>query len=139
MLPLAAPGLVELVERGQAQSPEAEAALRATLAEIIEYAPDTLILGCTHYPLLRPLIQKVTEGKMTIVDSAHTTAARVARVLAANGLAAANEPARHQIYVTGSPDQFLQTAHILFENALPPIQTVSLELVEQMGSREAVG
>jgi len=64
----------------------------------------------------------------------------VARVLAANGLAAAgDEPAGHQIYVTGSPEQFLKTAHILFEDALPPIQTVGLELVEQIGSREAVG
>jgi glutamate racemase len=140
VLPRAAPGLVELVEQGQAQSAEAEAALRQTLADVIEYGPDTLILGCTHYPLLRPLIQKVTEGKMTIVDSAQTTAARVARVLAANGLtAASDEPARHQIYATGSPDRFLQTAKILFGDALPPVKTVSLELVEQIGSREAVG
>lgn len=140
VLPRAAPGLVELVEQGKAQTSEAETALRDTLAEIVAYEPDTLILGCTHYPLLRPLIEKVTEGRMTIIDSAQTTAARVARVLAANGLAAAgDEPARHQIYVTGSPDQFLKTAHILFGNALPPIKTVSLALVEQVGTREAVG
>jgi len=140
VLPRAAPGLVELVEQGKAQTPEAEATLRDTLNEIVAYEPDTLILGCTHYPLLRPLIEKVTEGKMTIIDSAQTTAARVARVLAANGLAAAgDEPARHQIYVTGSPEQFLKTAHILFGNALPPIKTVSLALVEQVDTREAVG
>jgi glutamate racemase len=140
VLPRAAPGLVELVEQGKAQSAEAETALRQTLAEVIDYGPDTLILGCTHYPLLRPLIQKVTEGKMTIVDSAQTTAARVARVLAANGLTAAgDEPARHQIYATGSPERFLQTAEVLFGDALPPVTTVSLELVEQIGSREAVG
>lgn len=140
VLPRAAPGLVELVEQGKAQTAEAESTLRETLADVIAYGPDILILGCTHYPLLRPLIERVTEGRMTIIDSAQTTAARVARVLAANGLAAAgDEPARHQIYATGSPQQFLQTAQILFGNALPPIRTVSLALVEQAGTREAVG
>jgi glutamate racemase len=140
VMPRAAPGLVELVEQGKARTPEAETAVRETLSEIIAYGPDTLILGCTHYPLLRPIIEKVTNGQMVIVDSAQTTAARVARILAANGLAAAgDEPARHRIYVTGSPEQFGQTAHILFGNALPPIQTVSLALVEQVGTREAVG
>jgi len=140
VMPRAAPGLVELVEQGKAETREAEAVVRETLSEIIAYGPDTLILGCTHYPLLRPLIEKVTEGRMVIIDSAQTTAARVARVLAANGLASAGgEPARHEIYATGSPEQFGRTAQILFGNALPPIRTVSLALVEQVGTREAVG
>ena len=74
---------------------------------------------------------------MTVVDSAETTAARVKRVLARNGLEAADaDAARHQIYVTGSPERFTDVARILFGQALPPITTVRLELVEAMSGRE---
>ena len=94
-------------------------------------------LGCTHYPLLKPLITKITGGKMTVVDSAETTAGRVKRVLAKNGLDSADhETARHQIYVTGSPDRFTEIARHLFGQDLPPITTVRLELVEELSGRE---
>jgi glutamate racemase len=137
VLPKAAPDLVDLVESGRSQSPQAEVALRDALQEIIDYEADTLILGCTHYPLLRPLIRKITADRITIVDSAETTAARVKRVLAANGLESAeHETPRHQIYATGSPERFMDTAKILFGQDLPPIATVRLELVETMTGRE---
>ena len=137
VLPKAAPQLVELVEAGKAQAPETEAVLRGDLEDIQRFGADTLILGCTHYPLLRPLIQKIVGPEMTVVDSAETTAARVKRVLAKNGLDAGNhETPRHQIYVTGSPERFTQVARILFGQDLPPIKTVRLELVEAMTGRE---
>jgi glutamate racemase len=137
VLPLAAPDLVELVEAGKSESPEAETALRGVLQEIVDYDADTLILGCTHYPLLMPLIRKITEDRMKIVDSAETTAAKVKRSLAVNGLQSGDhEPARHQIYVTGSPERFLETARILFGQDLPPIRSVPLEIVERLGGRK---
>jgi len=72
-----------------------------------------------------------------VVDSAETTAARVKRVLAKNGLESAkDETAGHQIYVTGSPERFTETARILFGQDLPPITTVRLELVEAISGRE---
>src|SRR5919201_4289485 len=131
VLPKAAPALVDLVESGRAEAPETETVLRDTLAEILQYQADTLILGCTHYPLLRPIIRKIAGEALTVVDSAETTAARVKRVLAKNGLESAEaEGVRHQIYVTGSPDRFTEVARILFGDNLPPITTVRLELVE---------
>ena len=137
VLPKAAPQLVDLVESGKANAPETEVVLREALQDILDFRADTLILGCTHYPLLRPLITKITGGKMTVVDSAETTAARVKRVLAKNGLESAeNETARHQIYVTGSPERFTETARHLFGQDLPPIATVRLELVEEPSGRE---
>jgi len=137
VLPKAAPQLVDLVESGKADAPETEVVLREALRGILDFRADTLILGCTHYPLLRPLITKITGGKMTVVDSAETTAARVKRVLAKNGLESAeNETARHQIYVTGSPERFTETARHLFGQDLPPITTVRLELVEEPSGRE---
>ena len=137
VLPKAAPLLVDLVESGKSGAPETEKALREALQEIVDFRADTLILGCTHYPLLTPMIKKITGDRMTIVDSAETTAARVKRVLAKNGLESAEgETARHQIYVTGSPDRFGQIARILFGEDLPPITTVRLELVEAVSGRE---
>lgn len=137
VLPRAAPRLVELVEAGKSQAPETEAVLRGDLEEIQRFGADTLILGCTHYPLLRPLIEKIVGPDMRVVDSAETTAARVKRVLAKNGLESGdNETARHQIYVTGSPERFTKTARILFGQDLPPIKTVRLELVEGSNGRE---
>ncbi len=137
VLPKAAPQLVELVEAGKSDSPETEAVLREALRDILDYRADTLILGCTHYPMLKPLIRKITGDKVTVVDSAETTAARVTRVLAKNGLESAeHEAARHQIYVTGSPERFTDTARILFGQDLPPVRTVRLELVEAMSGRE---
>ena len=137
VLPKAAPDLVDLVERGKAQSPEAEAALRDALKEIIEYQADTLILGCTHYPLLRPLIRKIAGDRMTIVDSAETTAQKTGRILAANGLESGeHESPNHQIYVTGSSERFTEVARILFGDDLPPIRTVPVELVGQPRGRE---
>ena len=137
VLPKAAPQLVDLVESGKANTPETEAVLREALQDILEYHADTLILGCTHYPLLKPLITKITGDNMTVVDSAETTAARVKRVLAKNGLESAeHETARHQIYVTGSADRFTEVARHLFGQDLPPITTVRLELVEEVSGRE---
>ena len=137
MLPRAAPELVDLVEAGKAEAPETEAILRDALDDILRFQADTLILGCTHYPLLRPLIRRLAGEQMTVVDSAETTAARVKRVLAKNGLEAGeHEAARHQIYVTGSPERFTEVARVLFGQDLPPIKTVRLELVEAMTGRE---
>jgi glutamate racemase len=112
VLPKAAPELVDLVEAGKSDAPETETVLREALGDI-------------------------TGDTVTIVDSAETTAARVKRVLAKNGLESAEgEAARHQIYVTGSPDRFGDVARILFGQDLPPITTVRLELVEQTTGRE---
>ncbi|TME79406.1 MAG: hypothetical protein E6I47_11020 [Chloroflexi bacterium] len=83
------------------------------------------------------MIKKITGDTMTVVDSADTTAARVKRVLAKNGLESAEaQTAHHQIYVTGSPDRFTDVARILFGQDLPPITTVRLELVEAISGRE---
>lgn len=117
VLSLAAPGLVEIVEAGEAASESAEAALRPLVEEVLAWGADTLVLGCTHYPLLRTALERVLDGHpLHIVDSAETTAARVERVLAANRLAApAGEvvPAP-DLAVTAAPERFSRVASRLF-------------------------
>jgi glutamate racemase len=99
----ATPALVPLVEAGELSGETAEATVRDALAPLLgtrdgtgEFVfplpasarVDTLLLGCTHYPLLRPLIQDVVGQGLAIVDSATATASALAELLSVNGLEA---------------------------------------------------
>jgi glutamate racemase len=128
VLGLAVPDLVEIVEAGEADGPRAETILRGVIDEVTGWGADTLVLGCTHYPLLRPAIDRILDGRPTmVVDSAETTAARVARILAANRLEAGGDPAPPPtLMVTASPQRFTATAELLFGDALPEPTVVPL-------------
>jgi glutamate racemase len=128
VLGLAVPDLVDIVESGEAEGARAAAILTAVLDEISGWGADTLVLGCTHYPLLRPAIARVLDGRpMTVVDSAETTAVRVARILAVNRLGAAGAgTAAPELLVTAAPERFSATAELLFGEALPPPTVVAL-------------
>lgn len=124
----ACPELVQIVEAGEASSPRAEAALRTDLAEIVALGADVLVLGCTHYPLLRPAIERIHPGLFVLVDSASTTAAMVERRLvhARMRAEAADGPPRHELLVTAVPDRFHEVAGILFGAEVPEVGTVHI-------------
>jgi glutamate racemase len=117
----AAPGLVDIVEDGDADTPRADAALAETVRDVFEWGADTLVLGCTHYPLLRPALQRVIgRRKLRIVDSAETTAGRVRRIIDVNRLGAtAGDGGVVEVLVTADPDRFAATSARLFAEALP--------------------
>jgi glutamate racemase len=121
VLAKAAPDLVDIVEAGEADSPQAEAALRAVLADIVDWGADTLVLGCTHYPLLRPALHRVVGRSLRIVDSAETTAARVRRILRANRLESGEigDAPFPELLVTAEPERFATAAALLFGEHLP--------------------
>jgi glutamate racemase len=124
----ACPELVEVVEAGEADSPRAEAALRRDLAEIANLGADVLVLGCTHYPLLRPAIERVYPGAFTIVDSARTTAEMVERRLdhaRMRALAADGAPTQ-ELLVTAAAHQFTEVADVLFGERLPEVREVRI-------------
>lgn len=110
----ACPELVDIVEAGEADSPRAEDVLRRDLEDIVRLGADTLVLGCTHYPLLKPAISRVYPGRFELVDSATTTAAKVARHLDHSRLRAGGDEPRHEILVTAVPHQFDQIAANIF-------------------------
>src|SRR5712671_1441470 len=110
----ACPELVEIVETGEADSPRAERVLRDDLADIVRLGADTLILGCTHYPLLKPAISRLYPGSFTLVDSATTTAAKVERHLDHSRLRAGDGTPQHEILVTAVPQQFDRIAANIF-------------------------
>jgi glutamate racemase len=128
VLGLAVPDLVDIVEAGEAEGPRAEAILAAVLDEISGWGADTLVLGCTHYPLLRPAIDRILDGRrMTVVDSAETTAVRVARILSVNRLGAEGGAAvAPELLVTAAPQRFSATAELLFGESLPEPTVVAL-------------
>lgn len=81
-------GLVELVEQGREDSPEALALLRTYLQPMLDSHVDELVLGCTHYPFLKSSIDKVAQGQMVIINPAPAVAAQVKRLLAQRNLLA---------------------------------------------------
>jgi len=110
----ACPELVEIVEAGEANSPRAERALREYLADIVRLGADTLVLGCTHYPLLKPAINRVYPEAFTLIDSATTTAAKVERHLDHSRLRATDANPLHEVLVTAEPNRFDEIAANFF-------------------------
>lgn len=75
------PGLVGLVEAGMIDGPEVEEALRRYLAPLQEQGVDTVVLGCTHYPFLRGVVERLCGPGVTIIDTGEAVARQVGRVL----------------------------------------------------------
>lgn len=79
------PGLVERVEAGLCDDPETEQILRGYIAPMLEIGIDELVLGCTHYPFLRPAIDRVVGPHVAVIDPAPAVARQAERVAAQRG------------------------------------------------------
>ena len=107
----ACPLLVPLVEEGWIEHPVTEEILRIYLSELLaqsqqaQLAPDTLVLGCTHYPLLRQQIERALPASLRVIDSAEVTAAQVADILHAS-LLPDTAISRCRFFTTDSPSKF---------------------------------
>ena len=138
----ATPDLVPLVEAGELTGAAAEATVATSLAALIGERDadgesifprppgatiDTLLLGCTHYPLLRPIIAGIVGERVAIVDSATATASALAELLGVNGLEApAAAVATHRQLTTGDPQRFAALAGRLFGTDFPDVESVEL-------------
>jgi glutamate racemase len=130
----ACPELVPLVEAGIVDGPEAERAVRGYLDELMASDPqiDTLLLGCTHYPLLRPLIERRLGPAVAVVDSAFTAALATEDLLdaiGARGLADSGEPlseGANRIATTGDVRAFSSVADRVFGALLPPVEAAEV-------------
>lgn len=135
VLQLACPELVPMVEAGVLDGRRAESVLRAYLEPVLAAQPatDTLLLGCTHYPLLRPTIARIVGDGVAVVDSAFTTALAVEDLLDALGARAAiGERAQHRVATTGDVDRFMAVAARLFGGSVPGVEAVSIEPVRPL-------
>ena len=102
------PVLVPLAEEGWTDNEVARAAATRYLASLKTSGIDTLILGCTHYPLLKPMIAATMGVGVTLVDSAEETARAVAAALAAQGMGRRGGAGRASFFVTDVPDRFVR-------------------------------
>jgi glutamate racemase len=107
----ACPMFVHLVEEGLADSEDAEVLARHYLSGRGDI--DTLILGCTHYPVLAPVIQRVVGGGITLVSSADVTAEVVSVALGGDVPDGADQPGRVTHYVTGGVPAYQHTAEVI--------------------------
>jgi glutamate racemase len=107
VLSQACPRFVEFVERGDTTSPELRAVAEGYLALLRVASIDTLILGCTHYPLLRGMIRQVMGPGVLLVSSADETSASVYQALTTAGaLRDGSAPPRHLFESSGDPQEF---------------------------------
>jgi len=121
---------VALAEEGWTEGEVAEAAARRYLAPLLalETPPDTLVLGCTHFPVLKEMLARVTDGRVSLVDSAETTAAEVAARLGADPIAApANQQGTTAFLASDLPERFARVGTIFFG---APIEADQVELVD---------
>jgi glutamate racemase len=145
----ATPELVPLVEAGLLSGPEVEAAIRRSLAPLLghdavgvaasdegesfvfplsaEARIDTLLLGCTHYPLLSPVIRSIVGEGIAVIDSATATASALASLIEIHALGTpADGRGQHSLLTTGHVAAFGRTAGRLFGEDLGPVEGVAL-------------
>ncbi len=100
------PEFVPLVEAGEIDTPRARAAVEQNLSPLLSAGIDQLVLGCTHYPFLRPLIEEVAGPGVTVIDPAPAVARQAGRVLAERGwLAQGDVPGTRRFCTTGEPER----------------------------------
>ncbi|MCX7681549.1 MAG: glutamate racemase [Anaerolineae bacterium] len=101
------PGLVEAVEAGHLDTPATENLLRQCLTPLLEAGIDQLVLGCTHYHFLRPLIERIAGESVAVLDPAPAVARQTGRVLAQlRDSAPSDGCGRHIFYTSGDRDTF---------------------------------
>jgi glutamate racemase len=123
----ACPMFVPMVEQGILEGPRAKQVVADALEPLMEYnLMDTLILGCTHYPLLKDTIQSVVGEQVTIISSSEETARETSTILEVHNLLNHDEvfPV-HQFYTTGALDMFIQISERIFKE--PNLQMITIK------------
>jgi glutamate racemase len=125
----ACPLLVPLVEEGWTDHPVTTEVVRIYLSELLSEAekaghkPDTLVLGCTHYPLLRQTIEAAVPATVRVIDSADAMADRVARTLDSNP-GQAEAPGERRFFATDSVEKFQHLGTRFLGSAIEKVKLV---------------
>ena len=127
----ACPVFVDHVERGDTSSDALREAARGYLGPLMDAGIDTLVLGCTHYPLLSGLLQMELGPEVVLVSSAEETAKDVYGELVSEGLLApADERPIHRFSTTGDPEHFQRLAEVFLG---PEVRDLGVERVSLEG------
>lgn len=131
----ACPLLVPLVEEGWTEHPVTEQVARIYLGEAFSdgfKSADVLVLGCTHYPLIKPVLRRVVPAHVTIVDSAESTADAVRKLLRTVPLPVASESERRhlprlQFFATDSVEKFRRLGAGFLDQKIENVEHVDLK------------
>ena len=127
----ACPLFVPLVEEGWLKDPVTEEVARRYLKELLEKDIDSLILGCTHYPLIRSLMRKIVGDKVQLVNPAYETALELGRLLTREGLAndggtdCAGE--KYQFFVSDAAEKFAEFANSILPYDVKKTRKINIE------------
>jgi glutamate racemase len=123
----ACPLFVPLVEEGWLETEATMLIAQEYLTPLRDAAIDTLVLGCTHYPLLKRAIGSVVGRSVRLIDSAEETAAETARILQREKLASNNNAnARYRFIASDAPETFLRVGQRFLGAAIERVETVTL-------------
>jgi glutamate racemase len=122
----ACPLFVPLVEEGWVDREATRLIARDYLAPLLRENVDTLVLGCTHYPLLKPLLADVLGPEVALIDSAEETALQTAAVLREQRLAASHQSPRHRFVASDDPLMFLQLGQRFLGAAIESVEIKTL-------------
>lgn len=125
----ACPLFVPLVEEGWVDHPVTEQVAKIYLSEAAASAPeraDVLLLACTHYPLLAPLLRRITPEHMKIVDSAESTAGAVRKMLDSRGASTERDHRNFRFFVTDSVEKFKRLATRFLGRQVDRVEHVDL-------------
>ncbi len=123
----ACPLFVPLVEEGWLDSDATRIIAREYLTPLTRARVDALVLGCTHYPLLKPLLSEVMGDDVRLIDSAEETAAETGRTLGELGLRApVGRGASYRLVASDAPEQFLRLGQRFLGEAIDHVETITL-------------
>jgi glutamate racemase len=120
------PALVPAVEAGRTADSEVRELLSSYLQVPLANQADTIILGCTHYPYLRPVIEEVTGGKVTIIDPAVETVTELKQTLENAGGYANRVSGSARFFVTGSVDSFTNVGSRFYGKDLGKVERLEI-------------
>ncbi len=127
----ACPLFVPLVEEGLWQDPVTDEIARRYLTELIDIDIDTLILGCTHYPLICSTLGRIMGEGVTLVNPAYETALELKGLLAEKGLLNREKPRlgdnQYQFYVSDGAEKFKQFANSIIKYGILSAKTINIE------------
>jgi glutamate racemase len=119
---LACPLFVPLVEEGWTEHEATRAIAREYLAPFMSDQVDTLVLGCTHYPLLKPMIAEIVGPDVRLIDSAEETAADTRRMLSETSLGAASGEGSYRFVASDDQQQFLTLGQRFFGDTIEHVE-----------------
>lgn len=127
----ACPLFVPLVEEGWLKDPVTVEVANRYLEPLLETGIDTLVMGCTHYPLLRSTLRQIMGEKVTLVNPAYETARELKNLLEAHGIANDGlqipQGSRHQFYVSDAANKFKRFANTILPFGVDTTQLIHIE------------